>query len=156
MVLHPNIYKPQEIMVILNSLGQSDTITLFNLINIGTDNVLCQCWPSSMLPCGITRPQWVEVYHGGMSRLFQIVKNLVYLGKVLIQMPDHQMSSAANRNSTEDGEEGNWVSLTWLIKRLVRETRAEKANNVKMTIKVSFFSYSMWHCSVWWKGCIRI
>ena len=27
-----------------------------------TSHYLCQCWPSSMLPYGITRPQWVKCH----------------------------------------------------------------------------------------------
>ena len=27
-----------------------------------TSHYLSQCWPSSMLPCGVIRPQWVDIF----------------------------------------------------------------------------------------------
>lgn len=100
----------------------------------------------------------------------QVVKNLVYLAKILICLPDERMmvkpctaskqinkqcqSSDSNNSAqlkksdlqtltVENGvrdsecERGQWISLDWLAKKMVREARFETANNAKSTLKRS-------------------
>ena len=51
--------------------------------------------------------------------VFQVVKNLVYLGR---------LSEALDRND----------DLVWLAKKFVREANHEVIHNVKVTVKVNF------------------
>ena len=75
----------------------------------------------------------------------QVVKNIVFLGRVLCHMPD-KLDDTEQRNGDEEEEstvkiskegKGQWVSLTWLARRLCREAKMEAANNPKSTVKVT-------------------
>ena len=89
--------------------------------------------------------------------LLQILKNLVFLGKVLRYLPKgpdvdggDKVKRAAKRqvdgrakDSTPDQEEEvaeevgeKTASLEWLLSRLCREARAENANTPKEVLKV--------------------
>jgi len=75
--------------------------------------------------------------------IFQIIKNTVFLAKLLIRMPSTVESDDITRSvgdtctpSDDVTESGKKASLKWLMKRLCREAQQEAALNPKADIKV--------------------
>ena len=74
----------------------------------------------------------------------QIIKNLVFLARVLKLLPE-SMSTETDDITTQNGDEEhthkNNASLRWLMTRMCREARLEAANNPKSSIKVRLFYF---------------
>merc|ERR1719419_570592 len=70
----------------------------------------------------------------------QVIKNLVYLAKVLklTSVTPDPKSSEQEENGDEEVTNGERkATLMWLIKRMCREANHERARNPKITIKRS-------------------
>ena len=48
--------------ILMSFIDKSTLVQVMAWCRQATSHYLSQCWPRSMLPCGITRPQWVHVY----------------------------------------------------------------------------------------------
>jgi U3 small nucleolar RNA-associated protein 20 len=69
----------------------------------------------------------------------QLVKNLVFLGRVLCHLPDWRLDTDPDLENVlpKSEEKTNEASLSWIVRRLGREAKMEAANNPKVTIKRS-------------------
>ena len=86
---------------------------------------------------------YLNYFHVMIYFIFQIIKNTVFLAKLLIRMPsttesDDITGSGGDACTPSDDvtESGKKASLKWLMKRLCREAQQEAALNPKADIKV--------------------
>ena len=81
-----------------------------------TSHYLSQCWPSSMSPYGITRPQWVK-WNNLFWRSIHYVNSLLTLEKIFLDIC--QAISNAIRRMPQDFSEDK-LSLSTLVQVMVR------------------------------------